>query len=290
MQHGVVSAAQLRALGLSANEITTRARRGWLRRLHRSVYAVGHRPLTWRGRWLAAVLACGDGAALSHGSAAALWRVSADRSYPIHVTVPATSGRISRGGITLHRSRHLPPDEITRCHGISVTTITRTVLDLAATEPRRRVERALDEADRLRLCTLPQLRATLQANRGRPGAVALAAILAEHEIGTTLTQNELEELFFALCREHGLPQPQANQPVLDYHPDFLWPDAMLIVEIDGRGSHATRRAFQEDRTRDARLTAGYRVLRFTEPDVKRRQALVANRVRNTRRLILGDRG
>jgi very-short-patch-repair endonuclease len=116
--------------------------------------------------------------------------------------------------------------------------------------------------------------------RGGAGAGALGQLLATHAVGTTATRNDFEESFLALCRERRLPQPEVNVPLLDYVVDFLWTEAMLVVEVDGRATHGTRRAFQEDRDRDGRLAvAGYRVLRFTWWDVNRRPAVVAHRVR-----------
>jgi very-short-patch-repair endonuclease len=120
----------------------------------------------------------------------------------------------------------------------------------------------------------------LRRHPGHPGAGKLRGVLARHRIGSTATRSELEEKFLALCRRHRLPQPEVNAALLDYVVDFLWPQARLVVEVDGRATHATRRAFQADRDRDGRLAvAGYAVLRFTWWDVTRRQAIIADRVR-----------
>lgn len=268
---------------MSRNVLARNVRRGWMRPVHRGVYAIGHRPLSWRARWLAAVLACGRGGGLSHLAAGALWELGPKPGVPIDVTV-VTAGRPNRPGIRVHRARTLP---LTTHHGIPVTTPARTLLDLAATLPRRRLERVIDEAQRLRLCDVAALDATLAAERGRPGTRALAAVLAEHRIGSSKTRSELEEYFMKLCRNHDLPPPLINEELPECTPDFLWPDAQVIVEVDGRDGHTTLAAFQEDRARDARLTAaGYRCLRFTYRDVLRDPAVVASRIRNVRRLGL----
>jgi very-short-patch-repair endonuclease len=180
----------------------------------------------------------------------------------------------------VHRVPTLLPDEVTVAAGIPVTTPARTILDLATVLPLRELERTVDEADRLGLCTQHQLKKMAAAQAGRAGAGALARLLREHSIGTTATRNDFEERFLALCRRHRLPQPEVNVPLLDYVVDFFWRDARLIVEADGRATHGTRRAFQEDRDRDGRLAvAGYLVVRFTWWDVTRRPAVVAHRIR-----------
>jgi very-short-patch-repair endonuclease len=174
----------------------------------------------------------------------------------------------------------LEVDETAVIEGIPVTTPARTILDLATLLPTRQLERAVDEAERLSLCGPQELQAVAATHAGRAGAGALARLLAMHLIGTTATRNDFEERFLALCRKHHLPQPEVNVPLLDYVVDFLWRDVNLVVEVDGRGTHGTRRAFQADRDRDGRLAvAGYRVLRFTWWDVTRRPAVVADRVR-----------
>jgi hypothetical protein len=281
-QHGVVAARQLVAAGIDGNAIERRERAGWLRRLYRGVYAIGGARLTWRGRWLAGVLACGEGAVLSHQAAAGLWRLRKPVRGPIDVTVATRSGRRTRPGLRIHRCRLAEGDALTP-HGIPATAPARTILDLAgAGLGARAIERAADEAERLRLCDKDDLRAVLDRNRGRPGAALLARVLDEHEIGSTWTRSRLEERFLLICRRRGLPVPLVNSRLLGLEPDFLWPDARLIVEVDGGGSHDTRRGFQEDRDRDSFLAAhGYRVLRFTWRDVIKRPAVVVDRVART---------
>jgi very-short-patch-repair endonuclease len=160
----------------------------------------------------------------------------------------------------------------------------RTLMDLAASLPSRALERAVDEADRLGLAGHAELQAVAQAHRGHHGAARLATVLASHQAGSTLTRSELGETFLAICRSHNLPQPQLNVRIARYTVDFLWAHEMLIVETDGYQTHGTRRAFESDRERDARLTIrGYRILRFTPRQIARESAVVASLVRSALR-------
>jgi very-short-patch-repair endonuclease len=231
---------------------------------------------------MAAVLACGDGAVLSHQAAAELWNIrrrGRGRPY-LEVAVPRSNGSRRRTGIVVHRIPTMRLDEVTARHLIPVTTAARTILDLASRLPFRQLERMVDEAERLELCRERDLRAVAAVHPGQAGSGALSRLLSQHALGTTATRNEFEELVLAICRRHRLAQPEVNVPLLGYVVDFLWRDARLVVEADGRATHGTRRAFQEDRDRDSRLAvAGYLVVRFTWFDVTHRQAVVADRVR-----------
>ena len=277
-QHGVVAVEQLYSLGLSDRQVRRLVAADWLLPIHQGIYAVGYRPLTRRGEWIAALLAMGGGAVLSHRSAAALWEIWPEgNSKAVEVISPRRHGRQRRAGIKVHRPEVLPPEELTERDGIPVTSAARTVLDLATSLRGRRLERAIDEA--ARFCTAEELAAAAYRTR-RPGSHALRAALARHQPGTTATRSELEERFLALCRQRNLPQPEVNVPLLDYVVDFLWPSVGLVVEVDGQATHGTPGAFHSDRDRDGRLTvAGYRVVRFTWWDVTRRPAVVADRVR-----------
>lgn len=277
-QHGVIATRQLRAIGVSWEQIRGRSNPGWLRRLHQGVYAIAGRERTQFTRWMGAVLAAGSGAVLSHIDASALLGLSRPSEPPIHVTIPAATARRPRRGISLHRA-DLHPAEMTRANGIPVTGPARTILDLATVVERRPLERIIDEAERLRLCGPRDLETVLESHRGRAGTSLLADVLGFHAVGTTRTRSELEERFLALCRERGLPQPLVNAPLLGLTVDFFWPPA-VVVEVDGAGSHLTRRGFQDDRDRDSLLAAhGYLVVRFTWWDVERRRGVVADRVR-----------
>jgi very-short-patch-repair endonuclease len=258
VQHGVVSHAQLRRLGLAKSGIERRARTGRLHRVHRGVYAVGHPRLTRHGQYMAAVLACGEGAVISHGSAAVLWRLPWRQGARIDVTVPGRGARSRRRLVVVHRAR-LDPSEATTIDGIPVTSPSRTLIDLADRGNRRPLERAIDEAHYLQLDLTG-----LAPRQGRRGSGVLAAVLEAHEPGSTLTRSELEERFLALCHRNELPAPRVNRRVEGYEVDFCWPQRRLIVETDGRAAHATARAFEGDRVKDAELTAaGWRVIRVT---------------------------
>lgn len=229
---------------------------------------------------MAAVLAVGDGAVLSHRSAAGLWAIWGSKPHArIDVMVPSGSGRKEHSGVVVHRCEALTAEDVTTRHGIPVTTPARTLLDLATVLARRPLERAIDETERLGLGSPEALESVLRVHAGRRGAGALRAVLDSHRVGSTVTRSELEERFLALCRARGLPPPFVNVPLLDYIVDFHWPSARLIVEVDGRASHGTQRAFQRDRDRDSHLAAhGYRTLRFTWWDVTARPEVVADRV------------
>ena len=270
-QHGLVTRAQLRALGLGDSAVSHRAAVGRLHRVHRGVYAVGHRVLPSRGAWMAATLACGSGAVLSHTSAAALWEIRPTDGV-VHVTVPTAGGR-RRPGLCIHRDPSLGPDEVSTRDRIGVTTVPRTLLDLAGMLPPRALQRALDQAVVIRRIDLSFVDAVVARQRvSRPG--------------TTLTRSDLEERFLAVCEAHDLPRPQVNRRVAGLEVDFLFSDARLVVETDGWRFHGTRAAFERDRNRDARLTrAGYRTLRFThrqlEADARAVAATVAAAMRAT---------
>jgi REase_MTES_1575/Transcriptional regulator, AbiEi antitoxin len=262
-QHGVVARTQLRQLGLKETAIARRLEAGRLHPVHRGVYAVGHPLLSRHGRWTAAVLACGRGAVLSHGSAAALWELRPAAGTGIDVTVPGT-GRRRRPGVTIHRARGLSAEELDVHRGIPVTTPARTVLDLAATLAPRALEHLLDQAEILGLADEPALRTVAAAHAGHRGSAKLRGVLDEHVAGTTLTKSELEERMLGLCIARGLPRPRVNHRAAGLEVDFLFADDRVVVETDSWRFHRTRSAFERDRERDAILArAGFRVLRFT---------------------------
>ena len=260
-QHGVVSRGQLLALGLGATGIAERVRTGRLHRIHRGVYAVGPARLRTEGYWLAAVLACGPGAVLSHRSAASLWELRPSAAAATDVTVPTQSGRAKRRRIRVHRSSRLAREETVVRDAIPVTTVARTLLDLADVLPTQAVKRAIDEAEYRGHFDLTSLRAVVENNPGRRGAGVLA--LAREP--AQRTRSELEDDFLAFCRRQRLPRPEVGPSIAGYEVDFAWPEARLIVETDGNAAHRTRRAFEDDRTRDRRtLRAGYRTIRLTD--------------------------
>jgi len=287
-QHGVVSRAQLRRLGLSADAIDQRLRRDRLHLVHRGVYAVGHRRLDRTGDRLAALLAIGPCAVLSHRSAAAVWRVQPPFASYVDVTVPARGGRKRRRGITVHRSATLATAHVTERGGLPVTTPARTLIDLAEVVPPYRLRRAVDEAERLRLFDGRACARTIDQCRGRSGAAALAALLAAHDGESRITRSQLEDRFLELCIASGLPAPRVGEWLtLDgqaVEVDFLWRAPRLIAELDGFETHGTRAAFERDRRRDRKLRlAGWQVVRFTWRDLSERPGEVIDDLRFTGR-------
>jgi very-short-patch-repair endonuclease len=216
---------------------------------------------------MAAVLACGQKAVLSHRSAAGLCGLRPDNRANTGVSLPSRSAR-SRPGIDVHRSVTLTPADRTVKDGIPCTTLARTLLDLAEVDSPRGVERAIEQAEVLRLFDLRAVEEVIARANGRRGAAVLTAVLARLE-EPALTDTELEERFLTLCRAASLPSPVVNEwLVIDDEPaikaDFLWREKRLVVETDGWESHGTRQAFERDRRRDERLKlAGYEPLRFT---------------------------
>jgi predicted transcriptional regulator of viral defense system len=263
-QWGVVSLAHLRAVGLSYDAVRSRVRAGRLHRLHQGVYAVGHTVLKREGRWLAAVLACGEGAVLSHRSAAAHWGLLQSEATRTDVTTQRT--RAANAKIRLHRSHSLIARDTDTHKGIPITSVARTLLDLAATVKPDQLERALAQAEHLELYDHRAITELLARSNGHRGTAPLAEATA---LDPKLTKSEWEIRMLRLVRTAALPEPLVNEPLdaPDYgecKPDFHWPSHSVIVETDGWRTHRTRAAFERDRAKDAALTAaGYRVVRFT---------------------------
>ena len=238
--------------------IDARVKTGYLHPIHRGVYSVGHRALGYRGRWMAAILAGGQGAVASHKTAAAIWDLRKMDSGRIDVTAPATRHRIP--GITLHRSRSLHPEETTTHDGFPVTTVERTLVDLAGTLTYAELERAFEQALRTQRLDMRKLRLT----PGRKGMRNLRAIVAAHAPATLDTRSELERRFLAFLNKHHLPQPSVNVQLANYEVDAYWPHHALIVELDGYDSHGGLQAFENDHVKTAALQlAGHTVIRIT---------------------------
>jgi hypothetical protein len=272
-QYGVVGRWQLVALGFGDDAIKLRLRAGRLHPLHRDAYAVGHRVVTKRGKWLAAVLAMGPGAMLSHESAAALWGLAGDRP-KIDVNAPrGRQCRPGRSGIRLHRCK-FHRDEVVVRGGIPVTTVARTLFDLAERSPLHDLKSAWDEADRLHLLHLREVAVAYDRGYGRRRArKRIKPFLDAEQRYVEDTASPLEDRFAAFCAAHHLPPPQTNVLVDGDEVDALWPAARLIVELDSWEFHAHRTAFETDRSRDTdHLLVGYRTIRVThrrlsqEPD------------------------
>jgi very-short-patch-repair endonuclease len=280
-QHGVVGRGQLLEMGLGGGAVDGRVERGGLHVVHRGVYAVGRRALDRKGRWMAAVLAGGPGAILSHRSAGELWGLLTYGSGPVEIT---RSGglRIRRPGIAAHESE-LAADEIAYGDGIPATSPFRTLFDLAAVLPARRLERALNEADVRQLLdrvSLPQL---LERHPGRRG-VATLRVLLEDRGPDGIARNDFEEAFVALLDADGLPRPRLNADRAlrgrFFDVDCLWQAQQLVVELDGRAVHATPSAFEKDRRRDRILLAeGWRSTRVTWRQLKNEPSAVLSDLR-----------
>jgi very-short-patch-repair endonuclease len=276
-QHGVVARRQLLALGVGSAAIKNRLRNGHLHRVHRGVYAVGHARLSMRGHWLAAVLACGEGAVLSHRSAAALWGLIRPRG-PIDVT--SRHGWASRKEIELHEGR-LHPEERGIKDGIPVTSVARTLFDLAEVLDERRLERTFEEADRLGLLEIRALERVCGRGHGRHSLSPIRRLIASPATPASGC-SPLENRFAEFCREHlrDMPAPVTNVSILDHEVDAYWPQRHLVVEMDSWEFHHHRAAFEHDRARDAAMqAAGYRVIRLTHRRLHDEPAAVASQLR-----------
>jgi hypothetical protein len=270
-QRGLITISQLLNVGLSDGTVDRFMRIGWLHRVHQGVYSiVPVSLLTVHGRRLAAVLACGPGAALSHLSSIAQFGLERGSPSVIHVTVPTRAGR-GRPGIRIHRSGTLRPGDVTVVDGIPCTTLARAMLDVADELPLRRVERLLDQAVALDLFDLGALEEQIEhARPGRHRAAAnLHRALTEHRPGSTATDGEIGERMLAIIRSVGLPEPEVQawldlgdgEPML--RPDFLWRESRVILETDG-AVHRRGRRVAADARRDQRAArAGWQTLRAT---------------------------
>jgi very-short-patch-repair endonuclease len=265
-QHGAVAWRQLIELGFSRPAIKHRIAKGRLHPIWRGVYAVGRPQLSLHGRWLAAVLSCGPGAVLSHGSAAALWQLRPWIGGEVEISVPVNGPR-RRPGIALRRRSVLTAGNVTRHHGIPVTTPVCTLIDIATRLDRRRLEAAINEADKRDLVGPEELRAALEGLGRRPGLRALRDTLDATTF--TLTDSELERRFLPIARSARLPSPETGRRVNGFKVDFYWPDLGLIVETDGLRYHRTPAQQARDRLRDqAHAAAGLTPLRFTRAQVR----------------------
>jgi len=263
-QHGVISRAQLMALGAAKDAIRRWVAEERLYRLHRGVYAVGHEALTPKSRYLAAVYACGPDALLSHRAAGALQDLVS--STVIEVTAPR--GCKPKPGITIHRSRLIHPDDRAQVDGIPTTSVARTFVDLADVLNERQLTTAVRQAELLKLLDVRAIDTTLDRLPGRTGRHRLKRVLAAYEPEPHLLRSEAERKLKRLCEQHRLPQPQFNVQVAGYEVDVYWPEAKLALEFDGAETHLTRHAFHEDRRRDRALAVeGVQTLRVTWPDL-----------------------
>jgi very-short-patch-repair endonuclease len=265
-QHGVVALWQLTALGISTSGISRRVADGRLRRVHRGVYAIG--PLDREGYWMAAVLACGEGALLSHRDAAMLWNLRQTSRTAIDVTVVAASRR-SRRRLTVHSATELHPDDRAEVDGIPVTSVSRTLLDLAEVVPAEELRRAYEAAERHELLDVQAVHQLQARSNGRRGLPALLALLDYDPREAVESKSDLESRFLDLVRDAGLPRPQLNVLVEGFLVDAYWPHARLVVELQSWEHHGHRQAFERDNSKLARLqVAGFTVLPFTDRQLR----------------------
>jgi hypothetical protein len=266
-QHGVIAVEQLYSAGIDKSAISRRVRLGRLHRIHRGVYAVGHRGLSWHGRWMSAVLACGEGATLSHGSAASLWGLLKPIEGPVHVSIPSTSGRKARPGIHIHR-----------CPSLRTPWLAEP--SPSPSYPRqaggRRGRRLVTHRDRIPVTTVPRTIEDLRASPLIPSHLVRRAIRQAEFKGLRLegiesdgTRSDLESAFLVLFAAHGIPQPEVNPKLGRYEVDFLWREEHLIVEADTFTYHRGSVSFEDDHARDLYLRQrGYAIHRFTDKQLE----------------------
>jgi very-short-patch-repair endonuclease len=288
-QRGVVARRQLLAAGISATMIGRRRRDGRLHELHRGVYLVGHSVPPALALEQAALLACGDGAVLSHWTAASLWKLLPHPARrDVCITVPPAR-RIERPGIAIRRMRLVHRD-IRRRHGLPVSSPPRTILDLAAEPgrdqrtgmPPRELEALIAEAQYRGLASEAELRRQVERNRGRRGVHSVATIL-DFPGGPRRTRSPSERELLSLLRRFGIDGFETNARIGGYEVDFLWRDEKLVVEVDGYAAHSGRLAFERDRLKAATLTAnGLRVLPITGRQIRHDPRGVVSRVRRAR--------
>jgi very-short-patch-repair endonuclease len=280
-QHGVVGRWQLDELGLSEKMIKTRIAHGGLIRLHRGVYAVGHRAITIESRWMAAALAHGPLAVLSHRSAGQSWGLYPRSGIEPEVTCPGSER--TKKGIVVHRAT-LMKDEVGRVRGIPVTSVPRTMFDLAGMLKEREVERAWNEMEVRKYTDRLSVPLLLERYPGRKGSVLLARLAGRKTLPVGITRNDLEEAFLALVDRHRLPRPLMNVHIplrgRFYEIDCFWEELRVAIELDGGGAPGTTRAFHKDRERDRILLAeGYRNARITWNHLQESPAEVADDLR-----------
>jgi very-short-patch-repair endonuclease len=277
-QHWVVTRRQLLALGFDSRSIEHRLKTGRLHRVHAGVYAVGRRQLTRYGRWMAAVLACGDGAVLSHRSAAALWGIGTEGK---RVDVTATNEK-RRPRIRTATRPGLGHPRTTVHEGIPVTTPIQTLVDIALELSMSGLERAVNDADKENLVDPETLRTTLDAEFvGEPGVKPLRILLDRDTF--RMSDEELERRFRPIAEAAGLPVPETKVIVNAFEVDFYWPDLGLVIETDGLRYHRTPAAQARDARRDqAHTAAGLARLRFTHWQVRFEPAYVRRILTRTR--------
>ncbi len=275
-QYGVLSIEQLTALGIGKGSIEKALANGRLRRLHHGVYAEGHTDLSLHGKCLAAVLACGPGALLSHYSAAWLLGLLPTQPIPVHVTAPIPRGRRPR--LVIHHSRTLVEEDRDLEAGIPVTSVARTLLDQAALVSFTQLRRALKRSEELKLFDLPAVLSVLDRNKGHRGNRPLRRALALYE-PPRFTRSQTESYFVSQIEAAGLPRPATNWVEAGHEIDVYWPELRFGVEIDTFATHGTHQSFEDDRVRreDLKL-AGVEMTQVTDKRLEREPDRVVERV------------
>ena len=276
-QHGVVALTQMvGGLGYSQSAVARAVAAGRLHRLHRGVFAVGHRDLSLHGKCLAAVLSCGPQALLSHHSAAWLWGLASWSPIPLSVTV--SGSRAARSSIRLRRARGLVAEDRDEIERIPVTAVPRTALDLAATLRDRQLLRLLERAEELQLFDLPRFDELLARSRGHPGTARLRRALASYR-PPPFTRSGTERRFLELVVAAGLPRPTTGFVEAGYELDVYWPEQRFAVELDVYETHGSRQAFERDRERQEDLKlAGIEMVRITGLRLDREPQQVVQRI------------
>ncbi len=277
-QHRIVTSRRLRLLGFSRSWVTRQIADGQITRLHHKVYLVGPGAPTREGRWLAAVLAAGEGALLARTNAAALHDIAKSRGSRIDVLIPAHR-RVKLKGVRIHRCRRIHPDDSSLVDSIPVTSVERTICDLAADVPYADVKRAFEEAERRHLIDHRKLREAVERMRGTAGAAAMRQLLGYDPRPATETRSELEIAFLELVTNAGLPPYQRNVVVFGNDIDAYWPEAKLVVELQSYTWHSDPEAFERDHVKLARLERnGVKTLALTYKQVTQDSAATVETV------------
>jgi hypothetical protein len=284
-QHGIVTLAQLRAVGHSDKAIQHRVATARLHRLHRGIFAVGLHPIAREGHLLAATLACGPNAVLSHASLAALMNVRESSATLIDVTAPGRAGR-QREGIRIHSANTLRPADRTDWAGIPCTTAARLIVDMAGVLRPASLEFLIHRIQTSRLFDRAAVIAAIAHAPGRPGTASVRRILGLSSAEEDEIRSEDERRLVRLCRAAGIPAPQCNRWIAvegagpgGFEVDACWPAQRVIVEVDSRDFHDSERAWENDRYRDRLLTlAGWTVIRVTSRDLRERPGAIARQL------------
>ncbi len=273
-QDNVIAREQLVAAGLGRGAIAHRVRAGWMRRLYHAVFLIGPAPPSLMARARAAAMSCEPDAVISHRTASELYGLLPERSDEIDVTVVARNPK-SREGIRLHRAAAFGPGEVRKMRGIPVTSVARAICDMAATESRRDVEDAYQEALYRRIVTPGALAAIIKREPRRRGAPVIRALIEDPR----MTRSERERALLKLLAQAQLPKPLTNVRLHGQLVDAYWPEHGLVLEFDGWQAHGHRSAFESDRKRDQVMVAhGLRVIRVTDRQLKREPVAVAARI------------